>query len=119
MKTLNLTQHIGMPEQGVVEPKFKKNVQDLLTFEELPTPEQVEDRALKLACIALDQCKKGDRVMIGGAPFLMGPLERKLLQAGLKPVYAFSRREVVEQTQADGVVKKVAVFKHVGFVEVV
>ena len=54
--------------------------------------------------------------MIGGAPFLMGPLERALISRGIFPAYAFSRREVVEKATADGAVTKTAVFRHEGFV---
>jgi hypothetical protein len=36
-------------------------------------------------------------------------------KVGLKAVYAFSQREVVETTNPDGSVVKTAVFKHVGF----
>jgi hypothetical protein len=35
--------------------------------------------------------------MIGGAPFLMGPLEAALLKDNRVPVYAFSVRESVEK----------------------
>jgi len=56
--------------------------------------------------------------MIGGAPFLMSALEDALVIAGITPLYAFSVRESVEAEQADGSVRKVAVFRHLGFVEV-
>ena len=35
----------------------------------------------------------------------------------IRPVYAFTARDSVDAEQADGSVKKVAVFKHLGFVE--
>ena len=54
--------------------------------------------------------------MIGGAPWMMSALEGALLDAGVQPVYAFSVRESVEQVQPDGSVRKVNVFRHVGFV---
>lgn len=57
-----------------------------------------------------------DEVMIGGAPFFMSHLENFLRRNGLAPVYAFSRRIVEEQQQAGGTTKKIAVFKHEGFV---
>lgn len=56
-------------------------------------------------------------VMLGGAPFLMAPLERAFVEAGWRVLYAFSRRESVEEPQPDGSVRKTAVFKHIGFVE--
>ena len=44
-------------------------------------------------------------------------LEAALRQQGFTPLYAFSVRESADQTQPDGSVRKVAVFRHVGFVE--
>ena len=54
--------------------------------------------------------------MIGGAPFLMGALESALLDYGITPVYAFSKRESVEEVQKDGSVKKINIFRHAGFI---
>jgi len=138
---LNLTQHSPAPEQvkaGVVEPspELKLRIQKLLTFEELPTYEEVKLRARKLVEVVddyLDDLEKrgiittspeGEAdyevygVMIGGAPYLMAPLEEELKKAGLKPLYAFSKRTVEEVLRPDGTVEKKAVFKHVGFIEV-
>lgn len=58
------------------------------------------------------------RVMIGGAPYLMAPLEEALLKRGLRPVYAFSKREIVETPLPDGGVEKKMIFRHLGFIEV-
>jgi hypothetical protein len=129
---LNLTQHTVTPEQEaqlVVEPRMcKAEIRELLTFEEIPTKEEIEARANELARIAVSEASMyaGDtdnevwitRVMIGGAPFLMGALEKATRECGFSPVYAFSKRESVDQPQPDGSVRKIAVFKHVGFVEV-
>ena len=54
--------------------------------------------------------------MVGGAPFLMIYLENYLRRKWLKLLYAFGRRIVGEQQQADGTTKKIAVLKHEGFV---
>jgi len=139
---LNLTQHPATPEQvsaGVVEPssELKKRIQALLTFEELPTYEEVKLRARKLVEVVddyLDDLEKrgiitaspeGEAnfevygVLIGGAPYLMAPLEEELKKSGFKPLYAFSKRTVEEVLRPDGIVEKKAVFKHAGFVEVV
>lgn len=112
---LNLTQHVGTPEQGVTEPTNKAEVQALLTFENLPTAIEVAERAGKLACLAHES--GAESAMIGGAPFLMGPLAETLKGFGIKPLFAFSRRESVETVNADGSVSKTAVFRHCGFVE--
>lgn len=116
----NLTQHPATPDQsndGVLDPVggLKEKIQQLLTFEEIPESwKELEDRAEKLAQIALDSgCK---RVMLGGAPFFMSRLEKALIRKELRPVYSFSRREVTETMTFDGVVEKKALFKHIGWV---
>ena len=57
----------------------------------------------------------GLKAMIGGLPAMMRPLEEALVAVGVMPVYAVSERESVEQTMPDGSVRKVNVFRHVGF----
>jgi len=56
-------------------------------------------------------------VMIGGAPYLMGPLTNVLKGLHLDVLFAFTQRESVEVPQEDGSIKKVAVFRHTGFVK--
>lgn len=46
----------------------------------------------------------------------MSTLEKALQYTGITPVYAFSKRESKEEKLPDGSVKKINVFKHVGFV---
>lgn len=123
---INLTQHLATQDQinaGVIEPapEDKKIIQELLTFEELPSKDELERRAYGLATLVTDMGAANashHKVMIGGAPFFMSFLQEALKKVGHKPVYAFSRRESVDQAQLDGTVKKVAVFKHLGFIEV-
>ena len=123
-KILNLTQHVATPEQiaqGVVEPspEVKARIQELLTFDEPPDPAEIIRRAEKFAVLAYEIVTAeydSETVMIGGAPFFISALERELMFRGMDPVYAFSRRESVDQTQPDGSVRKVAVFRHLGFV---
>lgn len=116
---LNLTQHAASEEQieaGVVEPasELKDQIRKLLTFEELPEISEIFWRADQLADIA-DGTGSG-AAMIGGAPFLMASLERALWMRNIQPRYAFSRRESVEEKQDDGSVRKVAIFRHLGFI---
>jgi len=117
---LNLTQHTATPEQkaqGVVEPGDinKRQIQNLLTFSSIPTQREIMLRASVLAEIADGYgC---DSAMIGGAPYLMSALEHELRALGIQPLYSFTLRESVEEPQPDGSVRKVAVFRHVGFVE--
>ena len=122
---LNLTQHVVTPEQKaqlVVEPRMtKEKIKKLLTFEEIPTKEEINARAEKLARIAVSETDNKiwiTHVMLGGAPFFMGALEKAVRECGFTPVYAFSKRESEEIPQPDGSVRKVQVFRHIGFVEV-
>lgn len=114
---LNLTQHNATPEQreaGVVEPHDKELVRKGLTFERIPSLATIVHRAGALARMAKDHGVS--YAMIGGAPYLMAPLEEALIAEGIKPVYSFTQREVVEVHTKDGGVEKKSIFRHVGFV---
>lgn len=116
---LNLTQHAASPEQveaGVVEPEEKARVQELLTFASLPSLAEIYERAEALAEVASRH--GATQVMIGGAPYLMAPLEWGLLKRGILPLYSFTERVSEEQVQPDGTTRKVSTFRHVGFVRV-
>lgn len=120
MQILNLTQHAATTDQvaaGVVEPADKKAVQALITFDELPTSQEILRRADRLAVMASESSHK--KALIGGAPFFMGPLEDALWSYGVEPVYAFSKRESADEKQPDGSVKKIQVFRHAGFIPAV
>lgn len=130
MLILNLTQHPATPEQvqaGVVdlEGEQLQFLKDLLTFEEIPDSQEIQRRADILAEFGsfYEPENNGNpipvgRVMIGGAPFFMGALEKALRERGVTPMYAFSKRESIEKTMPDGTVRKTNVFKHVGFVSI-
>ena len=118
---LNLTQHYATPDQvaaGVVDAPadVRETLVSLLTFDEAPTPMGVARRARRIAELAVSL--GADFVMIGGAPYLMASLEKALFAAGIEPFYSFTRRETVESMQPDGSVKKMAVFRHAGWVMV-
>ncbi|MCX2802268.1 hypothetical protein OQJ68_10770 [Microbulbifer thermotolerans] len=120
MRILNLTQHCATPDQlaaGVIDlpEEFRQELLELLTFEQLPDADELKRRAWRVVCLADHYV--GAAAMIGGAPFFMAPLESALRRAGWRVLYAFSRRESVEETQPDGSVRKTNVFRHVGFVE--
>jgi hypothetical protein len=110
---LNLTQHVATPEQGCVEPADKQRVQHLLTFGNIPDVAIVRQRAADLAALAKDE--GAVEAMIGGAPYLMGPLEEELAKCEIQAVYAFSIRRSIEVVDNGFTVKK-TVFKHAGFV---
>ncbi len=116
---LNLTQHAATPEQveaGVVEPEEKARVQGLLTFNSIPSLEEIYERAEALADVASRH--GATQVMIGGAPYLMAPLEWWLIRRNILPLYSFTERVSEEQVQPDGTTRKVSTFRHVGFVRV-
>jgi hypothetical protein len=119
MRILNLTQHAATPEQikaGVFEPSAddKEVIRSLLTFNLLPGPWDFRIRARRLAEIVL--AAGFNRAMIGGAPYLMPALVAELKRCSIEPLAAYSLRESVEQTLADGAVEKTMVFRHKGFV---
>ena len=94
MRILNLTQHNATPDQvsaGVFEPECKSAVQRQLTFFDLPSSGDIEERVSFLAATAVYE--KAEAAMIGGAPYLMAPLHEALEAVGIVPVYAFSKRE--------------------------
>ena len=115
----NLTQHQPTAAQmnaGVGQ--IVDGVPELLSFDEPPTFSEMVARAEKIVgkLPELTDNTVG-KAMIGGAPFFMPVLARALYDRCYEPVYAFSRREVVETTEPSGSVKKTAVFRHVGFVK--
>lgn len=120
---LNLTQHPATSEQitaGVVDLSDDRLavLKALLNFGELPTRSEINDVAQDIAMLAMFCFEPADQkqAMIGGAPFLMGALESALLERSIVPVYAFSKRDSVEEVQEDGSVKKINVFRHAGFI---
>lgn len=128
MTILNLTVHLATAEQldaGVVDIPAglgRARVLALLNFDDIPIADDLRDRAETLAVMAATMAANmepiPDRAMIGSGHPALGPfLEQTLIRAGLRPVYAFTRREAVEERQADGSVQKRAVFRHLGFVE--
>ena len=134
MQTLNLTQHQATPEQkaaGVVDlkPELREELKELLTFYNTPSADDIEQTCEGIYEIVKKQLEipfdvededeairgLGISFMIGGAPFLMGPLSQYLIYAGTV-LFAFSKR-VSEEDPETG--KKVSYFRHEGFVEAV
>lgn len=122
MSIINLTQHkatfsqqsVGVVDLCDAEGKPDPELVSLLNFDTLPSAEEVIQRAEALAQLASDCFATA--AMIGGAPYLMAPLEAALRAKGIRPLYAFSERTSVEETLPDGSVRKTAVFIHKGFV---
>lgn len=121
-KIVNLTQHNFTQDQlkdiesrGLKVIEADQSFKTLLNFETLPTTEVIKDKAYNLAKIAYEA--GASYAMIGGAPYLMAPLEKSLFDNGIKPLYAFSVRSSVDRPKEDGMVEKLSIFKHLGFIE--
>lgn len=131
MKTMiNLTQHPSTIEQNrdaiMVEPYEKQVLKDLLTFNVVPDRNEILSRANRIAlfaknfkihCLRQENLSLNDRVLIGGLPALMGPLEQSLRAEGFVPFYSHSDRVSVEKILPDGSVQKTNEFKHIAFYE--
>ena len=121
-QVINLTQHAASEDQldvGVVDPtgQLKEKVVKLITFVSLPSKGEILNRAKVLAALAKGTgCRSA---MIGGAPYFQEPLSEALRAEGIAPVFSFTRRVSEDRPQPDGSVRKVGIFKHVGFVEAV
>jgi len=126
---INLTQHPASPEQiaeGVADLTGGQlaALKEALTFGDRPDAEEILARAEVIAELACYNGLGGDdgdsplvtRAMIGGALWLMAPLATALRARSIEPVFAFSVRDTLEQPQPDGSVRKVAVFRHAGWV---
>ena len=119
---INLTQHSASPDQisaGVVDlpPSARSLLEAWLTFDTCPGTADVAWRAEAIASLAAEANPPlAWQAMIGGAPWLMAPLAEELRRLGIKPLFAFSRRQAVDQVQPDGSVRKTAVFRHGGWV---
>lgn len=128
MFIINLTQHEATADQkaeGVVDlpADQRKALAEALTFEELPSSEEITQRSNFIAALASMNGLGGDAdedpwptaAMVGGAPWLMPALCRALETTGIQPLFAFSTREAVEVEQ-DGQVVKTSRFIHRGFI---
>ena len=92
-KIINLTQHSSTEDQkavGVCDFEGPE-VKELLTFETLPTTQEVRERARQLAKLAKNQGYHA--AMIAGAPWLMPPLVEELKLRGVIPLFSFSVRK--------------------------
>lgn len=137
---VNLTQHNATPEQAapaapgairVVEAEKltarspeaaqalkeiggTQGIRRLITFDSLPTENEMQERAERLAGLA--ETLEARHAMIGGAPYFQPVLEEALERHHVEPVYAFSRREQSLVQHPDGTETIVNVFRHLGMV---
>lgn len=121
-KIINLTQHQFTIDQlqdiesrGLEVVEVDQSFKSLLNFEALPDTQTIWEKATTLSQIAKEA--GASFAMIGGAPYFMSLLEKRLFDNGVKPLYVFSVRSSVERPKEDGTVEKLSVFKHLGFIE--
>ncbi len=106
---INLTQHEPTLEQkkAGVSPSSEP-IKKLITFDCFPSKSDIKRRCDILAIMASEDGY--DFALIGGVPFMMPQLEKSLKTYGVTPIYAFTKRIVLEK---EG--KKISAFKHEGF----
>ena len=101
-RIINLTEHSRTEDQDgvfdITNDMFRTALKEALTFTEPPTKEEIGIRANILTNIAV--AADASAAMIDGPPYLMGTLERRLIEAGIKPLYSFTRRETVEDADS-------------------
>lgn len=121
---LNITQHVATPvqvSQGVVEPspEFKTELQKLITFDRtvIEQPEIIGVRSQAVVQLIKTHYPDTQRVMVGGALFMMPSLVNELKEAGIEPLFAYSDRVSVDVQNPDGTVSKTVKFEHLGFVK--
>jgi hypothetical protein len=126
---INMTQHYASDEQkrqGVIDlPEiFRKELIELLTFENFPKYGYPRECAWAISTLLLDcyfdyadidPAKRQINAMIGGAPYLMPPLEKALFEVGVYPIYAYSERQSFEHN-VGGKIEKTSQFVHAGWV---
>lgn len=89
-RILNLTASDTTPDMaalGVVDNHDKQVVRTLLRFQEPPTSEVCENKAMLLANIALDE--NPDVVMVSAAPYFISHLVGAIEAVGLGVVYPY------------------------------
>lgn len=117
MKILNLTQHqptAAQTQAGVYCLPDETELHRLLTFATAPNAEEIYERAQAITQLAL--ASKAKYVLLGGAPFLMAPLEQSLLKQHITPLYSFSIRQTKEEVLPNGSIKKIQIFDHQTFI---
>ena len=87
------------------------------TFDDMKDASASDEEAEAAGMKAIAKAESEFAIMLGGAPYLMAPLEGALKECGFRVVYAYSERVGEEHTKPDGSVLKSFTFKHLGFYE--
>jgi len=122
---INLTQHQLTPEQtrntnvAQVDETTRNTLSKLGIFDQLPTQQQIKERAEMVAelaaKLAAQNPEKTPLALISGPPYYTPVLARTLAEKDILPVASFSQRVSVEKTRSDGSVEKTTVFKHLTY----
>ena len=125
---LNLTIRSLSQEQidlGIVSltgPKLIK-LCEYHTFIEPPGEFLIHSSAKGIVSLAEEFFKENDlpigKVVIGGAPYLISELERRLFSIGATPYYNFSRKVVNRITSLENLSSKESKFKHIALIPVI
>jgi hypothetical protein len=130
---INFTRYQTTPAQkaaGILDipDNYYEALVELLLFEISPIPTQIDlqERAMQVVSLyeqyieenkhALDQLSQPVIPMIGGAPFFLGTLEVEFISCGYNCAYPITKREKIEQVGPSNIVRKQAVFSHLGMV---
>lgn len=118
---INMTIHNLTPSQktdGGFEPseEVKSKIKDILLIANIPTRENLEERARAFAQLCSVINTTGTKFLIGsGTPSIQPMIVRELEKLGIDYVYSHSERECVETHNIDGTVTKNYVFEHKGW----
>lgn len=118
MMIYNLTQHkttIDQQKDSIVDVENHEYICKLLTFDKKPDNNEIKERARLIADYA--ESINAEKVLIGGAFYLMTYLSKELALRNIKVCYAYSERSSVDQINEDGTVVKSIVFKHTGIID--
>ena len=118
----DVSEHNESNEDFMIEdlpPAQRDELLELSAFNGETPPEaaDIRQRAVKIATLAMYQ---GARfAWIGGAPYLMGPLEAELKKRGITPVYSWSRRDyMIVKDETDGAERLELYRRHEGWIRV-
>ena len=110
-KVIELLDYVHMALLDFTQMRFQN------AFEGLQDIGCSAEEAEECGLSAMKDAENDFAIMIGGAPYLMAPLESALKQCGFTVVYAYSERIGKEHVKDDGTVLKSFEFKHLGFYE--
>jgi hypothetical protein len=129
---LNLDSHMSMilnftksdptiEERAAGVGQTSQRIRDMLTFETIPTLDDVKERAAALRMWVESQVIQNNltapvQVMIAEPVYLMSSLERELMDYGFVPVYSYGLTSGIEELNEEGYVGTFVRYRHSGFI---